>query len=434
MEQTAAAVGPGVCVILGAQWGDEGKGKIVDCLSSKFDYCCRFNGGSNAGHTLWVEGKRYAFHLLPSGLLHSSVTGVIGNGVVVHLPTLFTEIEDLNKNGVSIDGRLLISDRAHIVLDVHMQVDGLQEGARAQGSKIGTTKKGIGPTYADKAARCGIRMADLLKYESHFVPRYRALVDAYRSRFPGLAVDVEAEIARYRDIAKRVSPFIIDTVPFLNQAIAKGKRLMAEGANAALLDIDFGTYPYVTSSHAVAGGVPCGLGLAPSRIGTVIGVIKAYTTRVGEGPFPTELPWETNPVGKHLQQVGHEVGTTTGRPRRCGWLDLVLLQYTHWINGYTSVNLTKLDVLTGLNPLRIGVVYKLHGQVLQSVPACAEDMAAVEVVYEEMPGWTEDISTCRKFQDLPAAAQAYVNRIHSFLGCPIHWIGVGVGRNDTIEI
>eukprot|EP00727_Mastigamoeba_balamuthi_P004198 m51a1_g13776 adenylosuccinate synthetase, putative (436) ;mRNA; r:286936-288966 len=423
----------GVCVIVGAQWGDEGKGKIVDALSKEFDLCCRFNGGSNAGHTLWVEGKKYAFHLLPSGLLHPTVTGIIGNGVVVHIPTLLAEMADVEKNGVKVSDRLKISDRAHIVMDVHMAVDGLQEGARAQGSKIGTTRKGIGPTYADKASRVGLRMCDLLKFDTHFVPRYRQLAAAYVSRFPGLVVDVEAEIERYRGIAARVAPMIIDTVEYINRAIIAGKKVMAEGANAAMLDIDFGTYPYVTSSHASTGGVPCGLGVAPTKLGNIIGVVKSYTTRVGEGPFPTELSIVDHPVGKHLQTVGHEVGTTTGRPRRCGWLDLVLLRYTAWINGYTVVNLTKLDVLTGINPLRVGVAYKLNGELLTGMPACADDLGALEVVYEEMEGWSEDISQCRKFKELPAAAQAYVHKISEFLGCPVRWIGVGVGREDTIE-
>jgi len=422
-----------VCVVVGAQWGDEGKGKIVDALSKGFDVCARYNGGSNAGHTLWVGGKRFAFHLIPSGVLHPSTTGIIGNGVVLHIPTLLDELAALKAGGVNeVESRLRISTRAHIVFDMHMAADGAQEGTRTE--RIGTTHKGIGPCYSDKMSRGGVRVGDLLHWTT-FEARFRALAAQYNTRYPGVAGAeyVERELTRYKGYVPVLTPMITDTVDFIHTALAAGKRILAEGANALLLDIDFGTYPFVTSSNPSTGGACTGLGLPPTKIDAVIGVVKCYTTRVGEGPFPTELARDS-PVGSHLEKVGHEVGTTTGRPRRCGWLDLVLLRYSMRINGFTAINLTKLDVLTGINPIRVAVGYRLHGQDLgpAAFPGSLDDLREVEVVWREFPGWTVDLAKCRKLEDLPHEARDFVLMIQSEIGCPIHWVGVGADRDDIV--
>ncbi|KAH3756077.1 adenylosuccinate synthetase [Pelomyxa schiedti] len=417
-------------VVLGAQWGDEGKGKIVDILSSECDLCCRYNGGTNAGHTLWVSGVKYAFHLVPSGVLNPKVIGVVGNGVVVHIPSLFSEIDSLTKAGCNLTGRLVLSNRAHIVFDFHMDVDGLQEGARAEGSKIGTTRKGIGPTYADKAARTGIRLGDLLSFET-FTAKFHTLASGYMIRFPTLRIDIDAELAKYRQYATALTPMIIDTVEYLDRAFTERKRVLVEGANAHMLDIDYGTYPFVTSSHPTIGGVFTGLGISPNKVGSVIGVIKAYTTRVGEGPFPTEL---LDATGDLIRKVGHEFGTTTGRPRRCGWLDLVVMKYSCVINGYTSLNLTKIDCLTGIPTLQVAVAYVIDGKEVTLFPATSEELSRATVVYRSYPGWTEDISTIRAFDQLPENCRNYIKMIEAFLGVPIKWIGVGGDRYAMINL
>eukprot|EP00741_Cyanophora_paradoxa_P005149 tig00000863_g4991.t1 len=425
-----------VCCVIGSQWGDEGKGKLVDILGQQFDIVARCQGGSNAGHTIVVEGRKFAFHLIPSGILNEDTTCLIGNGVVLHLPSFFEELRNLDEYGIKgFRQRIKISDRAHLLFDLHQIVDGLSESELNE-KKIGTTKRGIGPAYGTKSLRTGMRVCDL-KYFDSFPDNFRTLVAGYKTRRTKRFgehhfkdYDMEAEIERYRQYAKELEPYVVDSVHFVNEAYRAGKRILMEGANATMLDIDFGTYPYVTSSNASIGGIITGIGLPHNKIGPVLGVVKAYTTRVGSGPFPTELHDE---LGEQIRKVGHEFGTTTGRPRRCGWLDAVAVRYTTWINGFEYLNLTKLDVLTGVPELKIGVQYKVKGAPLPSVPASVDQLAEVEVEYETMPGWTEDISSCRSFDELPAACQRYVRRIEELIGCPIRWIGVGAGREAMID-
>eukprot|EP00898_Chlorokybus_atmophyticus_P004635 jgi/Chlat1/5172/Chrsp33S05152 len=418
-----------VCAVLGTQWGDEGKGKLVDILAQKYDIVARCQGGANAGHTIYdSEGRKYALHLIPSGILNQDAMCVIGNGVVVNLPGLFEEIDKLSERGVECAGRLLISDRAHLLFDFHKEVDGLRE-AELAGNKIGTTKRGIGPCYAAKATRNGVRICDLQDPEL-FRSQVQILCNDYSQRFQDFTYDLDAICEDYAKYAERLKPYVADTVHYVNEAYAQGKRILIEGANATMLDLDFGTYPFVTSSNPSIGGICSGLGLAPSRIEGIVGVAKAYTTRVGSGPYPTELFGE---AGENLRAAGFEYGTTTGRPRRCGWLDIVALRYASMINGFTAFNLTKLDVLSGLPELKLGVGYKTAaGDNLPSFPANLKVLENIEVVYETMPGWSMDISGVRNYSDLPAEARAYVERIEELLQTPIKWIGVGPGRLDLI--
>lgn len=422
----------GIDVVLGGQWGDEGKGKLVDILSQTYDVCARVAGGSNAGHTIVVDGVKYKFHLLPSGVLNKAATCVIGNGVVIHLPSFLNELDTLENMGVSHKGRVLISDRAHMVFDFHQAVDGLSE-TRLGRNKIGTTKKGIGPAYASKISRSGIRIGDLQNWE-YFEERFRDLADATVRAHPDLEIDVEGQLAYYKSMANRVNAMTTDTIQYTNRAFNDGQKILVEGANATMLDIDFGTYPYVTSSNPSVGSVLTGLGVSPNKLSGIYGTVKAYCTRVGEGPFPTELDAE-NPesIGYHLGTVGAEYGTTTGRKRRCGWLDIPQMQYSCLINGFTAINLTKLDVLTGLKDIKLGVAYKYNGKYLEKMPACLKSLSACEVVYETLPGWTEDISKCKNFEDLPENAQSYVLRVQELLGVPVRWIGVGPNRLDQID-
>jgi len=423
---------PGIDVVLGSQWGDEGKGKLVDMLSQEYDVCARVAGGSNAGHTIVVEGKKYKFHLLPSGILNEKATCIIGNGVVIHIPSFLNEMEGLTKSGIDCEGRILISDRAHIVFDFHQMVDGLNENKLGR-NKIGTTKKGIGPAYASKISRNGIRIGDLQNFE-FFEMRFRELTAAYLRAHPGLEIDVEGQLEYYRSIAGRVSDMTTDTIEFTNDAYDTGKKILIEGANATMLDIDFGTYPYVTSSNPPIGSVLTGLGVSPKKIHGIYGTTKAYCTRVGEGPFPTELERDLpGSIGEHLGVVGAEWGTTTGRSRRVGWLDIPQMRYSTLINGFTSLNLTKLDVLTGLAEVKIGRAYQHQGKILNTMPSCLKTMSEIEVIYETVPGWTEDISKARNFDDLPVNAQRYVLRVQELLGVPIRWIGCGANRLDMID-
>jgi len=418
---------PGVSVVLGAQWGDEGKGKLVDIIASSADLCCRCQGGNNAGHTIIVDSKKFAFHLLPSGLINPTCTSIIGNGVVVHLPSLFEEIEALESQGVGTMGRLGVSDRAHLVFDFHQIVDGLKE--MELGSKgIGTTRKGIGPAYASKASRSGIRVHHLYD-QKDFEERFRGTVANKKKRYGDFEYDVDAEIERYKQLAERLAPYVVDSVKLVNDAIQSGKRVLVEGANALMLDLDFGTYPFVTSSNATIGGVCTGLGIPPTKIHQAIGVVKAYTTRVGAGPFPTELLDET---GEFLQNVGQEWGTTTGRKRRCGWLDMVVVQYSTMINGYTSLNLTKIDVLDQLDEIKIGVAYKLDGKRLDSFPSSLSILQRVTVEYEVLKGWKTDISKCRTYESLPPLCKVYIERIEQLSGVKVEFIGVGASREAMI--
>lgn len=421
-----------VKVVLGAQWGDEGKGKLVDLLAEHADVVARCQGGNNAGHTVVVDGKAYDFHLLPSGIIWPDCISIIGSGVVVHIPDLFDELEKNEAKGLTgWETRLKISDRAHLVFDFHQAVDGLQENERSEGKgKLGTTKKGIGPTYSSKMNRNGVRMSDLVGDFDSFATKFGKLADCYSARFKSLAVDKPAELERYRVFAERIRPMVVETVSYLHGLIQEGKSVLVEGANAAMLDIDFGTYPYVTSSNCCIGGVLTGLGLPPRFIGDVFGVVKAYTTRVGDGPFPTE---QLNDIGAYLQKTGHEFGVTTGRPRRCGWLDIPMLRYTNQVNGYTAIALTKLDILDDLSEIKLGINYVKNGEILHHYPSSEQGFDGVTVEYLTMPGWKSSIVKCKTFDSLPKEARDYVIKIEELLHVPVKWIGVGQSRDAVIE-
>ncbi|KAK3809175.1 MAG: adenylsuccinate synthetase [Benniella sp.] len=429
VSKSAGMSTKGVTVVLGAQWGDEGKGKLSDILSQEADVCARCQGGNNAGHTIVVGKTKYDFHMLPSGLVNQTCTSVVGAGVVVHVPSFFDELANLEKKGLDCTGRIFVSDRAHLVFDVHQIIDGLKEAELGRGS-IGTTRKGIGPTYSSKASRSGLRVHHLYNFEE-FEQKFRTLVANKHKRYGAFEYDVDAEIARYKVLAEKLRPYVIDSAYFMNKAIKDKKKVLVEGANALMLDIDWGTYPYVTSSNTTVGGVCTGLGIPPQTITKTIGVVKAYTTRVGGGPFPTE---QLNDIGEFLQTEGHEYGVTTGRKRRCGWLDTVVVNYSTIINGYTSFNITKLDILDKLDEVKIGVAYKVDGKELEGFPADLSLLEKVEVVYETLPGWKTDISKCRTFEELPPNAQKYIRRIEELCEVPIEWIGVGVDREDMVVI
>ncbi|EFN56347.1 hypothetical protein CHLNCDRAFT_35084 [Chlorella variabilis] len=418
---------PQVCVVLGTQWGDEGKGKLVDILAQEYEIVARAQGGANAGHTIYdSEGNKYKLHLIPSGILNPKATCVIGNGVVVHLPGLFEEIRGMKQRGVSVEGRLLISDRAHMLFDLHKEIDGARE---AELAGIGTTKRGIGPAYSSKATRNGVRVGDLKRPEA-FADKLRKLAQDGYKRFEGFEYDVEGDIKAYQEMAATVAPFISDTVYQINEWYDEGRKILIEGANATMLDIDFGTYPYVTSSNPSIGGVLTGLGVAPNKLGAVIGVAKAYTTRVGAGPYPTEIFGE---LADELREVGAEYGTTTGRPRRIGWLDMVALKFASRINGLTHINLTKLDVLSDLEEIKVGVAYRQpDGQLLHTVPEDLDLLEQCEVVYETLPGWKQDISKVRTWEDLPENARSYVRWVEQAVGVHCKWIGVGPGRDAIV--
>jgi len=420
-----------VTVVLGSQWGDEGKGKLVDILSADVDVCARCAGGNNAGHTIVVPidgvNKTFAFHLLPSGLVNPSCTGLIGSGLVVHLPSFFSEVDSLESQGLNCKGRLFISDRAHLVFDFHQIVDGLKE-VELGGSSIGTTKKGIGPAYSGKASRSGLRVHHLFDHAT-FAQKFRKLVEGRFKRYGYFEYDTEGEIMRYLELAERLRPYVIDSVVYIHKAISTGKKVLVEGANALMLDLDFGTYPYVTSSSTTIGGVCIGLGIPPKMIGLAIGVVKAYTTRVGGGPFPSE---QLNDVGVHFQEVGREYGTTTGRRRRCGWLDLVVLKHSCLINGYDSLNLTKLDVLDQLSEIKVAVKYKIDGKELAGFPADLDVLEKVEVEYVTLPGWKSSIEQIRSYDALPENCKKYVEFIEESLKVPIKWIGVGPARESMV--
>lgn len=419
-----------VIYIAGTQWGDEGKGKLVDILSEQYDIVARSAGGANAGHTICVEKngekKKFVFHLLPSGILHEGKVCVIGNGVVVHIPTLLEEIQGLKEKGVDIKGRLLISDRAHIIFNYHRIIDGIQEEEKGK-DKVGTTLRGIGPAYTDKISRRGIRVGELKNFDS-FAEKLRKNAEFHMKRYK-FDFDIEAEINIHKDALELIEPMIINVAEYMDNAYKQKKNILSEGAQGTHLDIDYGTYPYVTSSNTTSGGVVTGLGIAPNRLNTVIGIAKAYTTRVGAGPFPTEL---NNMEGEMLRDKGGEFGSTTGRPRRCGWFDAIVVKNAITLNGITSINLTKLDILTGFKTIKIGTRYNLNGEKISFIPASLEDFENVEVEYEEMPGWDEDIAKAKKFSDLPANCQKYVKRLEELLEVPVNFIGVGVYRSEMI--
>lgn len=427
---------PGI-VLVGAQWGDEGKGKATDLIGTEVDYVARFNGGNNAGHTVVVGDESYALHLLPSGIISPNVIPVIGNGVVVDLEVLFREIDGLQERGVDCS-RLLVSDSAHIIAPFSRVIDKVTERFLGK-HKIGTTGRGIGPTYADKINRVGIRVHDLYhpghlrdKVEASLHQKNQMLIKLYNRR----AIDVDETTDELLQLGERLRPYVANTQNVLNSALNKGKTVLFEGGQATMLDIDHGTYPFVTSSNPTAGGACTGTGVGPTKISRVIGVAKAYITRVGEGPFPTELD---DAQGEWLRAQGHEYGVTTGRPRRCGWFDAVVSRYAAEVNGLTDIVLTKLDVLTGLERIPICTAYDIKGQDgaaarHTAMPTDQEAFAQAKPVYEEMPGWDEDISAVRKFDDLPQATQDYVRRLEELSGCRISAIGVGAAREQIISV
>ena len=417
-------------VVVGSQWGDEGKGKIIDFLAEKADMVVRYQGGNNAGHTVVVKGEEFRLHLIPSGILYPGVQCVIGNGVAADPAVLVGEIEGLKARGVVVE-RLAISDRAAVIMPYHRRIDELEEERRGD-YRIGTTKRGIGPAYMDKIARTGIRMADLLdpgvfsqKLERVMAEKNRLLTVYYQAE----PFDYEAVREEYLGYAEKLRPFIADTSRMVYDALREGKKVLFEGAQGTLLDIDHGTYPYVTSSHPVAGGAPIGAGIGPSLIDSVLGVVKAYTTRVGEGPFPTEL---NDALGEKIRQRGWEYGTTTGRPRRCGWLDAVVLRYAARINGLHAMAVTKLDVLDGLEEIKICTAYRWRGREIVDLPSTLEMLAECEPVYESWPGWQESLGAVRKWEDLPPAARRYLERVEELTGVPIALVAVGREREQTI--
>lgn len=419
-------------ILIGAQWGDEGKGKIIDVITTEHQWVVRYQGGNNAGHTVEIGDQRYVLHLLPSGILREGCSCVIGNGVVVDPAALKKEIEEVEAQGISTRGRLFVSDRAHVIMPYHRLIDEYREGRAANKEKIGTTKRGIGPTYADKAARIGVRMGDLLEAESS-VRLGKAVRESNRilEALNAPTLDEREVQSQYQALSEYLLPYIADTVTLINEADRRGESILFEGAQGVMLDIDFGTYPFVTSSNATAGGACTGSGVPPHRIDRVIGVVKAYTTRVGEGPFPTELH---DKEGETLRKVGNEFGATTGRPRRCGWFDAVVARYTAMINGIDFWALTKMDVLDHQPVIRIAVAYECDGRTYHTVPASVRVLENCRPVYEDMPGWLTPTTDIKRIEDLPEKARAYLSRLEELTGVPVGIVSVGPQRDSTFII
>ena len=416
-------------VIVGTQWGDEGKGKIIDVLSPKADYIVRYQGGNNAGHTVVVNDDKFILHLLPSGIINSKGKCVTGAGVVVDIDVLLEEIAVLEKRGMKLDN-LFIDERAHIIMPYHIEIDKAKEEAMGE-NKIGTTQRGIGPCYIDKIARNGIRIGDLLEPERfrdeltwNVLEKNDMLV-----RYGKPTFDLEELYNKFMELADKIKFRIIDGVVEINEAIEEKKLVLFEGAQALMLDIDYGTYPYVTSSSPTAGGVTTGVGVSPRKIERILGVMKAYVTRVGEGPFPTE---QDNEIGEKLRAIGHEYGATTGRPRRCGWLDLVIGRYAVLINGLTDIVLTKIDVLTGFEKIKVAVGYEIDGKVHTSYPGNLRKSKPLKIVYEELDGWMEDITQIKNYEELPENCKKYIEYIENKLNCNVSMVSVGPERSQNI--
>jgi len=420
-------------VLIGAQWGDEGKGKVIDVLTAKADWVVRYQGGNNAGHTVEIGDQKYVLHLVPSGILRPDAKCIIGNGLVVDPVGLTAELKDLEARGIDIAGRLFISDRAHLVIQYHKELDGAKEARLATGKKIGTTKRGIGPAYSDKADRTGLRMGDVLEADFEEMLRERiAAKNAMLAVLGAEALDADKLVETCREALDYLKPFICDTVPMLNTAIRDSKQsVLFEGAQGVMLDIDFGTYPFVTSSSTSAGGVASGAGIPPHSITDVIGIVKAYTTRVGEGPFPTE---SLDDDGKELGKVGNEFGATTGRPRRCGWFDAVVARYSAMVRGIDRWGLMKLDVLDGFETIKVCTAYECDGERVETVPASISKLARCKPVYEEFKGWNCSTREATSFDELPEQAQKYVRWIEKLTGVPVGVLSVGPKRSSTIII
>jgi adenylosuccinate synthase len=419
-------------VVVGMQWGDEGKGKIVDYLTESVDMVVRHQGGNNAGHTVVVNGKQTILHLIPSGILHEGTVCIIGNGTVLDPGVLIRELDNLTTANCRYEGRLFLSDAAHVIMPYHKLLDKAQEQFRGS-QKLGTTGRGIGPCYADKADRFGVRLGDLVnekvfRQKLELVLKYKNAILA--EAFNELPLDFDDVFNEYSKYADRLRPHVVDAVTMVHNALAKGQRVMFEGAQGSMLDLDHGTFPYVTSSTTLAGGVCAGAGVGPRDVNAVIGIVKAYSTRVGEGPFPTE---QLNETGELLRKTGHEFGATTGRPRRCGWLDCVQLRRACRLNGATAIALTKPDVLSVVDTIKICTAYRINGATTQDFPAQTGILEKVEPIYEEWPGWKTDITACSTWESLPEAARKYFTRIEELTGIPISIVSVGPGREQTIK-
>jgi adenylosuccinate synthase len=417
-------------VVVGAQWGDEGKGKLVDVLAERADLVVRYQGGANAGHTVVIGDKQFILRQIPSGILHPRVTCVIGNGVVLEPENLFKELDSLHERGIDTEGRLYISDRAHLVLPYHKLLDAASE--RSQ--KLGTTGRGIGPAYEDKYGRRGLRVADLRRVEcagTLLTDRVRRANQLLELMGSAERASLDEHLELVQRLAPRLLPLAADAGLMVYRAIQERRRVLLEGAQGALLDVDHGTYPYVTSSNTTAGGAAVGAGIGPTAIDGVLGVVKAYTTRVGNGPLPTEAE---SPDGERLRELGGEFGAVTGRPRRCGWFDATVVRYATRVNGLTGLAVTKLDVLDTFSEIPIGTMYRLGGMACEEMPAEVEALARVEPVYEVMPGWNQPTGSARKLADLPSAARAYLDRLERLSGAPVRYVSVGTRRDQIIEV
>ncbi|MDH5716939.1 MAG: adenylosuccinate synthase [Spirochaetia bacterium] len=420
-----------VTLIVGAQWGDEGKAKVIDYLSENIDIVVRYQGGANAGHTVVVNGEKYIFHLIPSGILYPNTICVLGGGMVIDPEAFFLELSNLKEKNIDIEGRIRIADNAHILLPYHSLIDRLREESESI-TKIGTTKRGIGVCYADKVNRTGIRIGDLVE-ENFYKNRLPRIIQEKNILLKEIYKDKEIKVSQVedllRELGQKLKQYLINAPYYLNMEITSGKRVLLEGAQGTMLDVDFGTYPYVTSSNPTIGGALIGSGINYRFITESIGIMKAYATRVGEGPFPTEAFGEDS---EKLQKMGNEFGSTTGRPRRCGWFDVEVIKHAARINGLTGLVLTKLDVLDEFDKIKIAVGYELDGKRISYFPSCAVER--IKVIYEEMPGWKESITHCKKFSDLPKNTRKYIEAVEKFCGVPVKWVSVGPDRENTIKL
>ena len=421
-----------VSVLVGTQWGDEGKGRIIDLLSSDADFAVRFNGGNNAGHTIVVNGKKYPFHLIPSGILQPNTKAIIANGVVLDLEVLLSEIKMLEDDGLNLKDKLIISDRCHIILPYHKALDQAYENARGS-EKLGTTGRGIGPVYADKVSYNGIRIYELVRWEL-FVEKFTFqanIKNKILKTFDTPVIDIERALEKFKKLREIILPYVADTYQILTNAIKDNKKVLVEGAQAVLLDLDFSAYPFTTASNVVTGSINAGAGIPPQKIGDVWGVVKAYTSKVGSGPFPTELKDKS---GDDLREKGGEYGTTTGRPRRVGWLDLESVKFACEVAGITKIAITKIDILSGLKKIKVGVSYNLNGKSISYSSCGYDELEKLKVEYKELDGWDEDIRGCRKFEDLPKTCQEYIKFIEKFLGVKIAIVSVGPAREEYIKL